>query len=122
MTVEEIYALPINQYGWRVLPTGNWVKLGNGVTLGNGVKLSETPCQVQCHPYGVYPHSTDRIGVGCIVREIAYWERERDPDELAEHPECQPWENYRDAIGLVAKWMRANEMGFTHEAHRALQV
>lgn len=39
MTVEEIYALPVNQYGWRVLPTGNYVKLGDGVRLGEGVKL-----------------------------------------------------------------------------------
>jgi len=41
MTAEEIYALPVNQYGWRVLPTGYWVKLGNEVTLGNWVKLGD---------------------------------------------------------------------------------
>jgi hypothetical protein len=39
MTVEEIYALPVNQYGWRVFPTGNWVKLGDGVKLGDRVTL-----------------------------------------------------------------------------------
>jgi hypothetical protein len=29
--------------------------------------------------------------------------RPEDPDELADHPECQPWSNYRLAIELVAK-------------------
>jgi UDP-3-O-[3-hydroxymyristoyl] glucosamine N-acyltransferase len=39
MTTEEIYALPVNGNGWRVLPSGNYVKLGKGVKLGDGVKL-----------------------------------------------------------------------------------
>ncbi len=39
MTVEELYALPVNGDGWRVLANGNWVKLGDGVTLGDEVTL-----------------------------------------------------------------------------------
>ena len=81
---------------------GNWVTLGNGVTLGNRVTLARTPVQVQCFPYVVYPHSPTQIGVGCIVHDLAYWMRENDPDELADHPECQPWSRYRAAIALVA--------------------
>ena len=47
MKIEEIYALPVDQFGWRKLPTGDDVKLGNGVklgddvTLGNGVTLGD---------------------------------------------------------------------------------
>ena len=39
MTTQEIYALPVNGNGWRVLPSGNYVKLGNYVTLGDYVTL-----------------------------------------------------------------------------------
>ena len=81
---------------------GNEVTLGDWVKLGNGVKLARTPVQVQCFPYVVYPHSPTQIGVGCIVHDLAYWMRENDPDELADHPECQPWSRYRAAIALVA--------------------
>ena len=41
MTVEEIYAIPPNGDGWRLLPSGDWVKLGDGVKLGNGVTLGD---------------------------------------------------------------------------------
>ena len=155
MTTEEIYAIALNKGGWRVLPSGdgvklgygvklgdgvtlgdgvklgNWVtlgdgvtlgdrvKLGNGVTLGNwvklgdwvilgnevklgnGVTLDKTPIQVQCYPYIVYPHSPTQIGVGCVIHDIEYWQRDADPDELADHPECQPWATYRQALALV---------------------
>ena len=84
---------------------GDGVMLGNGVTLGGWVKLAQTPIQVQCHPYIVYPYSPTRIGVGCVIHDLAYWERPEDPDELAEHPECQPWTTYRAAIALVAAHM-----------------
>ena len=84
---------------------GNRVKLGDRVTLGNRVTLAQTPIQVQCHPYIVYPYSPTRIGVGCVIHDLAYWERTEDPDELAEHPECQPWTTYRAAIALVAAHM-----------------
>ena len=101
MTTEEIYAIAPNKDGWRVLPSGDWVKLGDGVKLGNGVKLGKTPIQVQCSPYIVYPHSPTQIGVGCVIHDIEYWQRDADPDELADHPECQPWATYRQALALV---------------------
>ena len=39
MTIDEIYALPVDDDGWRILPNGYRVKLGDWVTLGDGVKL-----------------------------------------------------------------------------------
>ena len=90
---------------------GNGVKLGDYVTLGNNVKLSDyvifkqTPLQIQCHPYPVYPFSSTEIGVGCVVHSIDYW-LAGEPSELTDHPECQPWQNYQDAIALVAEWMK----------------
>ena len=84
---------------------GNSVTLGDWVKLGNGVMLGKTPCQIQLHPYIVYPHSPQKIGVGCIVHELDYWLREQDPDELANHQECQPWSEYRAAIEFVAARM-----------------
>ena len=80
---------------------GNWVTLGNGVTLGNWVTCERTPVQVQCHPYIVYPYSPTRIGVGCVIHDLAYWQRGEDPEEL----ECQPWATYRAAIALVSAHM-----------------
>ena len=84
---------------------GNGVKLGDGVTLGEGVTYTVTPIQVQCHPYVVYPFSKTEIGVGCVVHPIEYWMKADDPVELADHPECQPWSTYREAIALVAEFM-----------------
>ena len=86
MTVEEIYALPVNQYGWRVLPTGNYVKLGydvtlgDGVKLGNGVKLGDdgtefqwSPLQIQGSRHLVYVAGPNIIGVGCVRESAAWW-------------------------------------------------
>ena len=96
---------------------GNYVQLGNGVQLGDGVLLGDavqlgndvvldrTPVQVLCHPYVVYPFSSTKIGVGCVVHCLEYWAQERDPRELASHPECGPWSRYREAIALVASHM-----------------
>ena len=38
MFASEIYATPVNGNGWRLLPSGNHVKLGDSVTLGGQVK------------------------------------------------------------------------------------
>jgi hypothetical protein len=67
--------------------------------------LGRTPVQVLCHPYVVYPFSPTKIGVGCVVHSLKYWTQERDPRELASHPECEPWSRYREAIALVALHM-----------------
>ena len=84
---------------------GNDVQLGKDVRLGNDVVLDRTPVQVLCHPYVVYPFSSTKIGVGCVVHCLEYWMQERDPRELASHPECEPWSRYREAIALVASHM-----------------
>ena len=39
MTIDEIYALPVDDDGWRILRNGYRVKLGDGVTLGTEVRL-----------------------------------------------------------------------------------
>ena len=48
MTIEEIYAIPVNGEGWRILPNGNKVRLGqnvtapygiNGAQIGNGARI-----------------------------------------------------------------------------------
>ena len=73
MTVVEIYALPVNQYGWRVLPTGNYVKLGDDVTLGDdGKEFIWSPLQIQGSRHLLYVAGPMIIGVGC-VRESAKW-------------------------------------------------
>ncbi len=122
MNIFDLYALPTDARGWRLLPNGNrvmlgngvhlgnhvqlgnWVKLGNGVHLGNEVQFSHTPTQIQCHPYLVYQAGPDLIAVGCIQHPLAYW-RSGEPEELAYHPECLPWEPYADAIRYVADHM-----------------
>ena len=38
MTVEEIYAIPINGDGWRLLPDGKWLKIGAGAKIGDWAK------------------------------------------------------------------------------------
>ena len=119
-TVSEIKAWPVVD-GWHVSPTGERVYIGDGAEIGAGAKIGDeakigawaeigdraeikhTPFQVFCSPYLVYPHSSTQIGVGCIVHDLAYWMRPEDPDELADHPECLPWGNYRLAIELVAR-------------------
>jgi len=86
MTIEEIYALPVNQYGWRVLPTGNYVTLGYDVKLGNGVKLGDgvtlgddgldfqwPPLQIQGSKHLLYVAGPVIIGVGCVRETAAWW-------------------------------------------------
>ena len=88
---------------------GDWVKLGDGVTLGKGVTLGNRVTlgdwvkleRVALDLYIVYAFSPTQIGVGCVVHDLSYWQRDGDPDELQDHPECLPWSVYRRAIDLV---------------------
>jgi len=41
MTTKELYALPVDNEGWRTLPNGNKVKLGDNCTLGDYCKLGD---------------------------------------------------------------------------------
>jgi len=105
---------------------GDWVTLGDGVTLGNGVtlgdwvKLEHTPLQVQCHPYIVYAFSPTQIGVGCVVHDLSYWQRDGDPDELQDHPECLPWSVYRRAIDLVIQAQQRTAIDVLEALHRQI--
>jgi NDP-sugar pyrophosphorylase family protein len=111
---------------------GDWVKLGDGVTLGKGVtlgnrvtlgdwvKLEHTPLQVQCHPYIVYAFSPTQIGVGCVVHDLSYWQRDGDPDELQDHPECLPWSVYRRAIDLVIQAQQRTAIDVLEALHRQI--
>lgn len=87
------------------------VRLGDGIVLLEGVKIGgsfhRTPPQVQCDPYVVYPYDWDEIAVGCVVHPIEYWLK-GEPEELGDHPECQPWREYDRAIRLVADWLADN--------------
>ena len=80
MTIEEIYAIPLNGAGWRVLPNGNWVKLGNGVKLGNEVKLGDevtltkTPLAVQGSRHLATHAQPGILQIGCLVLPLAEWQ------------------------------------------------
>jgi len=37
----EIYAIPVDEAGWRMLPNGGSVKLGNNVSIGDNVVLGQ---------------------------------------------------------------------------------
>jgi len=86
MTAEEIYTVPIDVYGWRVLPSGNDVKLGDGVTLGDDVKLGEkvklgndgldypsSPLQIQGSRNLLYVAGPSYIGIGCVRHRSKWW-------------------------------------------------
>ena len=79
MTTEQIYSIPVDGKGWRVLPSGNYVKLGNGVTLGNdvtlgnGVKLAASPLAVQGTKHLAVNTGAGLIQIGCHTRTFAQW-------------------------------------------------
>src|SRR5579875_2585986 len=89
---------------------GDWVSLGHRVkinadmSVADKIEFTNTPLQIQCHPYLVYPYSWREIGVGCVIHTIDYW-LAGPPRELAWHPECRPWSNYMEAIKMVASWI-----------------
>lgn len=41
MTTKEIYALPVDENGWRTFPNGNRVKIGPGAEIGPDVVIGE---------------------------------------------------------------------------------
>ncbi|HVJ09293.1 MAG TPA: hypothetical protein VM554_13005 [Acidisarcina sp.] len=41
LTNEELFALPVDEYGWRVLPDGDEVKIGHGAHFGISVSLGD---------------------------------------------------------------------------------
>lgn len=69
MTVQEIYAIPPDRDGWRVLPSGNGVRLGNGVTLHS------TPLAVQGTKHLATNGEPGTIQIGCLVKTFSQWKR-----------------------------------------------
>ena len=73
MTTEQIYSIPVDGKGWRVLPSGSYVTLGNGVTLGNYVKLAASPLAVQGTKHLAVNTGAGLIQIGCHTRTFAQW-------------------------------------------------
>ena len=91
MTTEQIYSIPVDGKGWRVLPSGNYVKLGDEVklgnyvtlgsyvtlgdyvTLGNGVTLAASPLAVQGTKHLAVNTGAGLIQIGCHTRTFAQW-------------------------------------------------
>lgn len=111
MTTQELYALPINQYGWRVLPTGNYVKLGDGVKLGNYVTLGDdgliynwSPQQIQGSKHLLYVAGPNIIGVGCIRHDAAWWLENYKTVGRSEGYSAQQIEEYRLWLDVAIAW------------------
>ena len=68
MKIEEIYALPINDNGWRKLPNGNYVTLGGDVTLGDGVPLGDGVTLGDGVKLGNYVTLGDGVTLGNYVK------------------------------------------------------
>ena len=98
MTLEEIYAIPMNGNGWRVLPNGNWLhigtnvkseidlaeigsyaKIGSGAEIGSYAKLAEksvhekSPLAVQGSRHLAGNYQTGMIQVGCQLHTFEFW-------------------------------------------------
>ena len=98
MTIDEIYALPVDDDGWRILPNGYRVNLGDGVklgdwvwlrdgvdvgdgvtlgdwvTLGNdGVSFAFSPLQIQGSRHLLYVAGPSVIGIGCERHSAEWW-------------------------------------------------
>ena len=68
MTVEEIYAIPPDGGGWRLLPSGDGVKLGYGVTLDS------SPLAVQGSRHLATNGESGKIQIGCHVKTFRQWQ------------------------------------------------
>lgn len=104
LTAEAIYALPVNQYGWRVLPSGNKVTLGNGVKLGDGVKWNWSPLQIQGSRHLLYVADHDLIGVGCIRESAQWWREHYEGVGGKEQYTSEQIEEYKRWLDIAAEW------------------
>ena len=80
MTIDEIYALPVDDDGWRILPNGYRVKVGDGVRLGDWVTLGDdglsfafSPLQIQGSRHLLYVAGPSVIGIGCERHSAEWW-------------------------------------------------
>ena len=72
MKIDEIYAIPTDGNGWRVLPNGNNLHLGSDVIsaidlaeIGAWAKIPQTPLAVQGSCHLVMNNAPGIIQVGC---------------------------------------------------------
>ena len=102
MKIAEIYAIPVDKDGWRLLPGGNrlmigpnvqapdginlsiigqGVSIGEGASIGQGVRIGEraefkkSPLAVQGSRGIAIQHSPGKIAVECEVHTYAQWKR-----------------------------------------------
>ena len=74
MTIDEIYALPVDDDGWRILPNGYRVKLGDWVWLGDdGLSFAFSPLQIQGSRHLLYVAGPSVIGIGCERHSAEWW-------------------------------------------------
>jgi hypothetical protein len=88
MTLEEIYAIPVGEDGWRVLPNGKNVKFGDHIqwtttnidaTVGNGAKVGDgavfvkSPLSVQGTRHLACQSAPGVISIGCQTHDFEYW-------------------------------------------------
>ena len=86
MTIDEIYALPVDDDGWRILPNGYRLNLGEGVKLGTEVRLGDwvtlgddglsfafSPLQIQGSRHLLYVAGPSVIGIGCERHSAEWW-------------------------------------------------
>ena len=91
LTNEELFAIPVNGDGWRVLPDGDrasigdwarigdWASIGNEAQIGNEARIGDwarfqkSPLAVQGTRHLVTQHSAGMIAVGCEVHTNEEW-------------------------------------------------
>ena len=87
----ELFALPIDGDGWRLLPDGAWARIGDGASIGEWARIGErasigavarigesarfdnSPLAVQGSRHLVTQHSAGKIAVGCEVHTAEEW-------------------------------------------------
>ena len=102
MKIAEIYAIPVDEDGWRLLPGGNRLMIGpnvqapDGINLsfigdgarigeraiigerariGDGAEFKKSPLAVQGSRGIAIQHSPGKIAVECEVHTYAQWKR-----------------------------------------------
>lgn len=83
MTLEEIYAIPMNGNGWRVLPVGKNVKFGIRITwpgnnidasVGDYARIGKSPLYIQGTKPAACISAPDIISIGCQTHAFSHWQ------------------------------------------------
>ena len=90
LTIEEIYAIPIDGNGWSLLPNGNKLMVGANIKapyginsasigawarIGDSASIKMSPLAVQGTRHLVTQHSKGKIAVGCEIHTHEEWLR-----------------------------------------------